>query len=133
MLKIDDLDKKLYGYHLAKIYGPYNQTYEAREIIVLYYSDKVKRTLSYPKYLMERKLGRLLEQNETVDHIDEASINNNIENLQILSREDNIRKSQSKYGNIDCLVCNKSFKQKYSYSKYCSNKCRYKARELGLH
>ena len=38
--------------------------------IVLQYSDKSKKTISYPKYIMECYLKRYLNEEETVDHID---------------------------------------------------------------
>ena len=41
---------------------------------------------------MENHLGRLLEDWETVDHIDNDETNDEISNLQILSLQDNILK-----------------------------------------
>ncbi len=55
-------------------------------------SDKT-RTLSWPKALLEVKHCRLLNDNETADHIDEDFTNDNIDNLQILTRVNNIIKS----------------------------------------
>ena len=55
-------------------------------------SDKLK-TLSFPKALLEIKEGRLLLDNETADHIDEDFTNDDLSNLQILTRPANIIKS----------------------------------------
>lgn len=48
---------------------------------------KQAKTISYPKYLMEIHLGRYLDDDETVDHIDEDFTNNNINNLRVLKRK----------------------------------------------
>ena len=47
---------------------------------------KVKKNITYAKYLMEMHLNRELSKDETVDHIDHIKTNDVIENLQILSR-----------------------------------------------
>jgi len=43
--------------------------------------------MSYPKAIMKVYLGRLLEKNETVDHIDKNFLNNDFSNLRILDRK----------------------------------------------
>jgi transposase-like protein len=92
---------------------------------------------------MSTKLGRLLDKNfETVNHIDNNKINDNINNLQILTNSDNIKKS-SKGRNIKeytCPVCKSSFKREvrqviYKKSKYpptCSRSCGGKVSYIGL-
>lgn len=90
-----------------KVYGPYTRK-DGRKHIILY--DGINRTtISYPKYLMEQHLGRKLEDWETVDHINEDFTDDRIENLQILSRADNIRKSivPEELINITCGWCSK--------------------------
>ena len=42
------------------------------------------------RYLMEQKLGRKLEFNEIVHHIDGNKFNNNIDNLELISRSDHM-------------------------------------------
>jgi hypothetical protein len=56
------------------------------------YSDGTRKTRSYPRTIMEEYLGRPLLDDETVDHIDGNVENNDISNLQLLSREENARK-----------------------------------------
>lgn len=50
------------------------------------------KLVSYPKLLLEEKLGRRLKNNETCDHEDDDKTNDAPSNLQVLSREDNARK-----------------------------------------
>ena len=74
-----------------KIYGPYTRK-DGRKHIVLRKDGKLQ-TISYPRFLLEEKLGRKLLPEETVDHIDEDISNDDPSNLQILSRAENSRKS----------------------------------------
>ncbi len=82
-----------------KVYGPYTRA-DGRKHVILY--DGVKRTtLSYPRYLMANHLGRDLLPEETVDHIDGDFTNDAIENLQILTREEN----SAKEGEVVAFIC----------------------------
>ena len=80
------------------VLGPYLRK-DGRKHIVLNNSYAPKftkgktKTISYPKVLMEIKLGRRLLENETVDHIDEDISNDRYSNLQILTRQQNAAKS----------------------------------------
>lgn len=47
------------------------------------YIKHTKRVMSYPKYLMEKQLGRKLQPNEQVHHKDHNYANNNLDNLEI--------------------------------------------------
>lgn len=79
---------------------------------VLLVNDKYDRTSTqYARYLMSVKLGRFLDSElETVDHIDGDKTNDNIDNLQLLTRLENIRKSQKKEDfKCICPVCNIDF------------------------
>lgn len=51
-----------------------------------------KKSVQYARLLLELKLGRVLSFNETVDHIDFDSTNNDETNLQLLSRKENSSK-----------------------------------------
>lgn len=64
--------------------------------IFAYCSDGNKRfSISYPRLLLQIKVGRLLGKDETCDHIDNNSLNNKFVNLQALSRVENARKGSS--------------------------------------
>lgn len=58
---------------------------------VLVYNDGTKRTISYPKLLMENYLGRSLLPEEQVHHIDENPLNNDLSNLMIVLRGEHQR------------------------------------------
>jgi hypothetical protein len=76
------------------VYGPYTRK-DGRKHVVLWDGVKTK-TVSYPKFLMERKLGRKLIPPETVDHINGDFSDDRPENLQVLNRRDNILKSTTR-------------------------------------
>jgi len=126
-------------YENYKIYGPYLRQ-DGRKHVIAYNSTKQERkTISYPKYLLEKKLNRYLEYNETVDHIDGNLTNDNLSNLQILSLADNIRKSTIIYKDTmkaKCIRCDLIIildrkQQEYSRSNkkrgkkgpFCSKRC----------
>ena len=118
-----------------KVYGPYTRK-DGRQHVILYENGK-RQTVSYPKYLLEQKIGRSLLPDETCDHIDGDYTNNNIDNLQVLTRSDNIRKHAAlkpeERGVFTCPVCNCSFtrlmrdvrhnRKKGKSGPYCSRIC----------
>ena len=118
-----------------KVYGPYTRK-DGRQHVILYQDGK-RKTVSYPKFLLEQKLGRSLLPNETCDHIDNDHTNNCLENLQVLTRTDNARKynalRQTEEGVFTCPVCNCSFTKVLRYVRanlkqgktgpYCSRSC----------
>ena len=88
---------------------------EDRKIVVLISHDGSKHSTSYARYLMSISLNRYLSDEETVDHINEDKTDDRIENLQILSSTDNIKKHHIQ-----------SFKpyEHGTYRSYRHNKCR---------
>jgi transcription initiation factor IIE alpha subunit len=92
-------------YENCKIYGPYECKDGRLRIII----NNV--TISYPKYLMECYLNRKLTADETVDHIDKNPLNNEISNLQILSRKEHCS-LDAKYlqkREFTCPTCGEKF------------------------
>lgn len=75
-----------------KVYGPYERNDTGRRQVVIQYDDGRITSKSYARYLMEQHLGRELFPDEHVDHIDDDRTNDTIENLQILSPEENAKK-----------------------------------------
>lgn len=118
-----------------KVYGPYTRK-DGRQHVILY-ENNARKTVSYPKYLLEQKLGRSLLPNETCDHIDNDHTNNCLSNLQVLSRSDNARKQMAfkskEVGAFTCPVCLCSFtkplrdvrynKKQGKSGPYCSRSC----------
>lgn len=76
---------------MNRVYGPYTRK-DGRQHVIVVHEDKTKHTISYPKYLMECKLGRSLDPNlETVHHKDEDFTNNDLDNLYIISRSEHTK------------------------------------------
>ncbi len=107
-------------------------------------SNGSRTTLSWARYLMCVELGRILEADEHVDHIDENKLHDEMSNLQILTPSQNTRKSARKRGRLwielVCLGCEEHFfrpKNQTHLSKggrttSCSRKCRSKVLSSGL-
>lgn len=73
--------------------------------------SKAKRTtISFAKFVLSINLGRVLTKQEEVDHIDNNKLNDNVDNLQILTQEEN----QNKY--ISSITTQQEIK-----CHYCSN------------
>lgn len=89
---------------------------------------------SYPRVLMERKLGRSLLPTEDVHHIDGNKDNNDINNLEVvdwLEHRKHHGKSQIKFADklAICDVCGKQFmwtseRQRRYYGDLHRGKCR---------
>ena len=103
---------------------------ENRKMVVLIANDDSKHCTSYARYLIAVNRGSYLNEDETVDHIDENKTNDSIENLQILSRKDNVKKHVESVkkpfehgtyrmyhvGKCRCLLCKKAKRE--SMNKY---------------
>lgn len=122
--------------NIRKVHGPYFNR-EGRQIVIVVYTDGHKKTKTYARWVMEKHLNRELDSSETVDHIDGNVLNDKIENLQILSRGDNIRKHHIDNTFIHtskCPTCGKLIERRLArvvYDKdkrkiagpFCSKKC----------
>lgn len=61
------------------------------------YNGKVymhQRRVSYAKWLMEKELGRKLTNNEIVYHIDGDAYNNEIDNLEVITRSELLKRNK---------------------------------------
>lgn len=91
--------------------------------LILKSDTKVRTTLSYARYKMSIHLGRLLTQNEHVDHINNDKSNDDLNNLQVLTPEENALKAQELYRSkhevvleLICPACDSTFN--YSARNY---------------
>lgn len=93
---------------------------------------KERTTISYARYLMAVSLGRMLTSDETVDHVNGDALDDRVENLQILSLTDNVRKSARRKTYIEflCPVCGSVFSRELRQlhgtkadSPCCSRRC----------
>ena len=75
------------------------------------YDPETKKVRSYPRYLMEQHLGRLLLPEEDVHHIDENPLNNDISNLEVVMHGEHQKRHSQKYFDkkMTCSVCGKEF------------------------
>lgn len=86
--------------------------YECKDGRLRAYIKGTKKVISYPRLLLEEKLGRELQHDEQVHHIDGNPLNNDIDNLEVKmlgehQREHNPQKYFDK--EMTCPVCGKKF------------------------
>ena len=69
---------------------------ENRRTVILFNDNNNRSSVSYARYQLAVKLQRYLTNNEFADHIDNDKTNDDINNLQILTRKENNLKSNKK-------------------------------------
>jgi hypothetical protein len=119
-----------------KIYGPYLSKSTGRQLVIVVDKNGVRRTVSYPKWLLELQLGRKLNPDtETVDHIDSDFNNNNFDNLQIVDRKTHSEQDtrRVKLVKFQCAWCSNEFERsprlirdkakKNKAGPFCSSAC----------
>ena len=111
--EIVELDKeallKLYpGYHTVS--GPYLRK-DNRKIVSLY-GNKIRKTISYPKALVEVHLNTRLREDDTVDHKDRNKQNDSIENLVVRRRKEHCKLDAVyvEVKDMNCSWCSKKIK-----------------------
>lgn len=71
-------------YANARIYGPYIRK-DKRMHVICIFPDGTRRTVSYPKYLVEKSIGRILNNDEEVHHKNDDRTDNKLENFEIVN------------------------------------------------
>ena len=96
-----------------KVYGPYYNGRYKRKIVIVVDKNGKRRTVSYPKWLMELQIGRQLGIDETVDHRDGDHENDDINNLQILPRREHSADDTRRVKKVKlrCAWCDKPFER----------------------
>lgn len=96
----------------------YTNQYDGRARVVIV-NDGKTTTKSYPRFLMEKELGRELLPNEDVHHKDGDVTNNCLDNLEVILHGEHQRIHSTKY--LDslevCDVCGKQFI--YTAERWC--------------
>lgn len=131
-------------YKDALVQGPYFNNKNQRWFVCIYYGNKDNRnqTMWLARYLMQEHLNRILESSEHVDHKDENKLNDNLENLQILTETENtVKRNKSLAINpeeliVFCSFCSKEIKMNRQKQKdrakaeregrngpFCNRKC----------
>lgn len=88
-----DISDNPYGKNHKKGYLVFNKKEKRRYVIFFDENSKSAVTsVAYARFLLAKKIGRVLEDNEQADHIDGDRQNDSEDNLQLLSKVDNIMK-----------------------------------------
>lgn len=96
-------------YDEYEVYGPYERP-DGRKHVVLY-KDGERKTVSYPKYIVEKALNRRLNDKEIVHHRDGNKTNNELSNLEVRLRGEHSSKHANKLKpkRFTCPMCGDSF------------------------
>lgn len=118
-----------------KVHGPYRRR-DGRQIVIVVELNGKRRTVSYPKWIMECQLGRPLDPNlETVDHIDSNFENNELSNLRVVPRDQHSADDTRRVKPVKftCAWCDKEFERsprlirdkakKNKAGPFCSRAC----------
>ena len=92
------------------IYGPYTRK-DGRKHVIIVYKDGRRKTMSYPKFLVEKRNGYHLSTDTTIDHIDTDFTNNDENNLRVINRKQHIKEDvkRLKEQRFTCPECNVVF------------------------
>lgn len=117
-----------------KLEYPYNQDWdkgylvtnpENRKTIILFNSHKDRSSTAYARYLLAVSLGRYLSDYEQADHINNDKTDDRIENIQLLSKDENRQKQVRHYRennkvfiNLTCPNCGVIFEYRMSDYKF---------------
>lgn len=126
-------------YPNATVSDPSRNTKTGRLHVCIWLSTTKKSiNLTLARYRMQEYLGRILESWEEVDHIDEDCTNDDLDNLQVLTKAENVSKTHLIYKESimeNCFLCNRLFKlsptqqrqrsmnNKRTVGAFCSHSC----------
>lgn len=96
-----------------KIFGPYARKEDGRSIVIVIDRNGKRRTVSYPKWIMECQIGRQLGPDETIDHWDSNFKNNDLSNLRIMPRDEHSAEDTRRVKSVkfNCAWCDKEFER----------------------
>lgn len=121
-------------YDNYQLYGPYRRNDGRMHVVLIHHDSKGsiddRKTVSYPKYLVETYLDRYLTSDETVDHIDGNFSNNDLSNLRIIPRSIHCKSHtcSRKQITLKCVICGTEFitddiNRIICGNKSCAGKC----------
>lgn len=116
---------------ILKARGPYTRP-DTRRIMVIYYEDGSRSTMTYARYLVLQS--QKLDAEEVVHHINEDKTDDRLENYEVLTNSEHVKKHNPKqYVTLVCEYCGSSFTKLASWEKrqarkrtagpYCSRHC----------
>lgn len=115
-MKIDVID--IYKAKYKAAYLVSHENGDKRKRVYLIGFDGSRNGMLYARYVWEAHNNKPLPEGFTIDHIDEDKTNDALENLQLLSNGDNIRKNvetRTKRGELNvmlklvCSICGVTF------------------------
>lgn len=141
-MKIDVIDIYKAKYKAAYLVSHENGDKRKRVYIIGF--DGSRKGMLYARYVWEAHNNKPLPEGFTIDHIDEDKTNDALENLQLLSNGDNIRKNvetRTKRGELNvmlklvCPICGVTFDfPKRNLATHpnpcCSRTCGYKKAQI---
>ena len=111
-----------------KLYVNINK--EPRRVATLRKPNKEMHSMSYAKYLYTSYYKCDVPEGDEVDHINNDKMDDRIENLQVISKKENIKKGKNEKEEIEliCPVCGTKFLfEKHNLSTHknpcCSRRC----------
>lgn len=103
---------------------------EPRRLVCLIRKDGSRLTISYAKYLYTSYYKCIIPEGYVIDHINNDKLDDRIENYQVISNADNIRKNHivKEVVRLECPICHKFFiYEKRNLSTHpnpcCSRRC----------
>lgn len=110
---------------------------DGRRRLDLYNSPADRTTIAYARYLLGVQRGYPLTDDEEADHIDEDGTNDDLGNLQVLSKSEHVKKSNLVKSRtmvrLECPVCGCVFEREKRQVKVASPKCSRRCNGLAVH
>lgn len=96
-----------FNYRYWKVYTAKDR----RQRLVYVDEDGKHRSKSFPRILMEMKLGKPLDPEDDVHHLDYNPTNNNLDNLDVVNHIQHCREHSQKYFDMEfiCPICGRKF------------------------
>jgi hypothetical protein len=107
----------------SNVTGPYLRKSDGRKYMcVRAPGERHGSTMSYPKWLAMHILGRLLDDDETVDHIDRDKSNDDPSNLRVVSKRKHVMEDAQRAESvtISCILCGKQAQKKARHLRHNS-------------
>jgi hypothetical protein len=97
-----------------KVFGPYSRPDGRQHVILEHKVSKLKKTMSYPKYLYQLFNNVILKQEDTIDHQDRDYENNSKSNLILRPRAEHCRLDAIHVESVilECKWCGIAFKRR---------------------
>lgn len=108
--------------------GYLRESLDGRRRVDLYNSSTDRTTVSYARYLLSVKYGRVLSSEEEADHVDTDSLNDELENLQVLTKADHVNKTAlenfgKQFVSLVCPQCGITFSREKRFIRTENPKC----------